>query len=90
MHFLKVPCMAIYIMKIGIWNGSQTMWDSFQISVFNAKNLPFLVFLKPYLHAQTLVCVRRLLGCVHKFMLAYAGLGFLLAFIFQKNLFLAH
>ena len=25
------------------WNGSQTMWDSFQTSVFNAENLSFCV-----------------------------------------------
>ena len=44
MCFENVPCMTIYIMKIGVWNGSQTMWDSFQTSVFNAENLTFVVF----------------------------------------------
>ena len=27
--FEKEPCMAIYIEKIGVWNDSQMMWDSF-------------------------------------------------------------
>ena len=36
--------MAIYIVKNGVWNGSQKMWDSFQTSVFNAKNLPFVIY----------------------------------------------
>ena len=44
MCFEKVPCIAIYIVKIGIWNDSQRMWDSFQTSVFNAENLNFLCF----------------------------------------------
>ena len=44
MCFEKVPCMAIYIVKIGVWNDSQTMWDSLQTSVFNTKNLHFIVF----------------------------------------------
>ena len=29
--FENIPCKATYIVKIGIWNDSQTMWDSFQI-----------------------------------------------------------
>ena len=36
--------MVIYIVKMGVWNGSQTMWDLFQTLVFNAKNLSFIVF----------------------------------------------
>ena len=39
MCFEKAPCMAIYIVKIGVWNDSQMMWDSFQTLVFNAENL---------------------------------------------------
>ena len=26
----NMPCMALYSEKIEVWNGSQTMWDSFQ------------------------------------------------------------
>ena len=33
MCFEKVPYIAIYIEKIGVWNDSQTMWGSFQNSV---------------------------------------------------------
>jgi len=33
--------MAIYIVKVRVWNDSQTMWDSFQTSVFNAENLSY-------------------------------------------------
>ena len=73
--FQKVACMAIYTVKIGICNGFQTMWDSFQTSVFNVEKFPLWCFCN-------LTYVHRLLGYVHKFMLAYTGLGFLLAFIF--------
>jgi len=48
--------MAIYILKIGVWNVSQMMWDSFQTSVFNAENLSFIVF--GTFHARTGLCLR--------------------------------
>lgn len=34
----KVPFIAFYSGKIGVWCGSQMMWDSFQ-TIFNAKKL---------------------------------------------------
>ena len=46
-------------MKIGVWNGSQTMWDSFQTSIFNTENLSFIGLWNP--------------TCVHRLMLAYAS-----------------
>ena len=55
MYFEKVPCMAIYIVKIEVQNDSRTMWDSFQTSVFNAKNLSFIV--SETLHACTGLCL---------------------------------
>ena len=48
--FEMVPCMAFYSSKMGAWNGSQTMWDSFQNPNFNVDNLSFIV-------SRTLACV---------------------------------
>ena len=48
--------MAIYIVKMRVWNSSQTMWDSFQTSVFNVENLPFIIF--GTLHARAGLCLR--------------------------------
>ena len=45
------------------------------------------MFLKPYLHAHTLVYICRLSGDIRRFVPSYAGLGFLLAFIFQNYIF---
>ena len=35
--------MAFYSGKIGVWGGSQTMWDSFHMNLC-AKSFPFIVF----------------------------------------------
>ena len=43
--------MVIYIVKMRDWNVSQTMWDLFQTSVFNAENLSLIVFGTLYAHA---------------------------------------
>ena len=51
MFMKKVPCMVVCIEKIGVWNESQTMWDSFQTFVFNTENLSFIVFGTPHAHA---------------------------------------
>ena len=83
MCFEKVPCMAIYIVKMGVWNGSKTMWDSFQISVFSAENLPFKV--SGTLHACPSLCLcvhaswpcAQVGSCVHRLRVS-------LALIFQK------
>ena len=48
-----MPCMTIYILKIGVWNGSHMMWDLFQTSVFNEKNLPFIVSETLHAHARS-------------------------------------
>jgi len=37
------PCMAIYIVKMGVWTGSQTMRDSFQTSTLMQKTCFFYV-----------------------------------------------
>ena len=50
MCFEKLLCMAFYNSKIGVWNDSQTMFDSFQNSNFKAKKLSFMVF-------GTLTCI---------------------------------
>ena len=57
-YFENIPCKAFYSGKNWVWNGSQTMWDSFQTSVIIAKNFPFL-------------CLWNL-GSVHKSVPAYA------------------
>ena len=66
----NIPFKALYSWKVGVSNGSQKMWDSFQILVFNAKNLPFIGFWNP-----SHIC---------RFVPAYAGRGFPWSFIFQK------
>ena len=45
--------MALYSEKIGVWNDSQTMWDSFQNPSLMQKKFPFIVF-------GTLTCVHML------------------------------
>ena len=50
--FWNVPCKAFYSGKNGVWNGSQTMWDSFQTSTIIAENTHFSYFWNPS-------CVRR-------------------------------
>ena len=52
MGFEKVTCMAIYIVKMGVWNDLQTMWDLFQTSALMQKTCIFYV--SRTLHA----CVR--------------------------------
>ena len=42
--FENVPCKALYNGKNAIWNGSQTMLDSFQTSAIIAENVSFLCF----------------------------------------------
>ena len=49
--FEKVPCMAIYIIKVGVWNVSLTMWDSFQTSALMHKICLFM-FLEPNMRMQ--------------------------------------
>ena len=44
MCFENVPYKALYSEKNWIWNGSQTMWNSFQTSAIIAKNSPFPCF----------------------------------------------
>ena len=62
--------MALYNEKIGVFNDSQMMWDSFQTSTLMQKNFPFIVSetlvacaspclrtLASDLHTQVLTCV---------------------------------
>ena len=44
MCFENVPCKALYSGKNEVWNGSQTMWDSFQTLAVIVENLHFLCF----------------------------------------------
>ena len=63
--------MAIYIVKMGVWNDSQTMCDSFQTLVFNGENLPFYV--SETLAAYADLCLHmQCVACVHKHEPAYA------------------
>ena len=72
--------MAIYIVKVGVWNNSHTIWDSFQTSVFNAKNLSFIV--PGTLHARTGSGMRaHANSCVHRSKAS-------LALLFQKQIYL--
>jgi len=75
--------MAIYIVKMGFGRAPRRCEIHSKPQSLMQKTFLSRAF-ETLLHAQTLVCVRRLLGCVCRFMPAYAGLGFLLAFIFQK------
>ena len=53
MCVLKMYLVRLYIVgKNKVWNGSQTMWDSFQTSAIIVENLPFSCFWNPS-------CVRR-------------------------------
>ena len=60
MYFESIPCKAIYIMKIGVSNDSQTMWDSFQTTTLMQKTCLFM-FLEPFMHAQvdSYMCMTR-------------------------------
>ena len=59
--FENVPCRAFYKGKNGVWNSSQMMWDSFQISTIIVENLHFLYFWNP--------------SCVHRIMPVYTCFG---------------
>ena len=53
---LQVPCMDIYIVKIGVEIGSQTMWDLFQILVLTQKT--FIFYVSRTLHAHAGLSLR--------------------------------
>ena len=57
--------MAIYIVKIRVWNGSYMMWDSFQTSVFNIENLSFIVSGTLYTHGGLCLCAHTSWPCVY-------------------------
>ena len=57
--------MAIYIEKIGVWNESQTMWDSFQTSALTQITCLFM-FLEPFMCVQDRACVRMQHGCARR------------------------
>ena len=79
--FENIPCKATYSVKIGVWNNSQTMWDSFQISTLMQKNSLFSFWNSLYVGKIKLVCRGR-------FMCAYSE-GFL-GLIFSKIYLFAH
>ena len=72
MCFEKVPCMAIYIVKMGVWNGSKTMWDSFQSQSLVQKTC-LSKFLEPYMRAQVCVYVCMHHGRARRLVLACVG-----------------
>ena len=72
--FEKIPCKAFFSGKNGVWNGSQTMWDSFQTSAIITKNLPFYV--SETLAAYVEVCLRtHALAYVCRLLPMYMGQG---------------
>ena len=73
--FEKLPCMAIYIKKIEVWNDSQTMWDSFQTLALMQKTCIFM-FLEPFMCTQDWACVCMQHGYAHKQILTCAYRGF--------------
>ena len=83
MCFEKVPCMTIYIVKMGVWNSSQMMWDLFQTSIFNVENLSFIVSRTLHVHvslglrAHASWLRAQVDSCVHK-------VGSSLALLFKK------
>ena len=78
--FLKI----YHSVKIGVWNDSQTMWDSFSI---NAENLPYLCF-------WNLLCMRKIVPtCACKKLCAHTDscvriARVSLALLFQKYIYL--
>ena len=55
--------MTIYVMEMRVWNGTQTMWDLFQASIFNAENTHFIV--SKTLHACARSCLRVYASWLH-------------------------
>ena len=65
MSFENVPCKATYSVKIGVWNDSQMMWDSFQTSALIQKN--DLIYVSGTLYAHAGSSLRaHVERCVHK------------------------
>ena len=70
---------------MGVWNGSQTMWDSFQTSHLMLKNFPFITLACVRRPVYAYVCMRHAhatLGnactytCMHMRALGFLGLNF--------------
>ena len=81
--FAKLPGMVIYIVKMRVWNGSQTMWDSFQTFVFNAENLPLIV--SRTLHERASLCMHH--GHARRLIPTRIGRGFSWLYL-SKNRFI--
>ena len=78
MCFEKVSCMVTYIVKIKVWNDSQTMWNSFQTFVLMQKTC--LIYVSGICHACTRSCLCAACegdSCVHTARVS-------LALLFQK------
>ena len=54
--FEKVPFISLYSQAIGVWGGSQTMWDLFQTK-FKCRKFAFYSFWNPSMRADARVCV---------------------------------
>ena len=52
----NIPYNATYSVKIGVWNDSKTMWDSFQISVLIQKTC--LIYVSGALLVRAGLCLR--------------------------------
>jgi len=83
--------MALYSEKIGVRNGSQTMWDSFQTLTLMQKKPVFHSFWNPSMctHARVCIriheaCARRSRACMRIHMYAYTCSRVSVTFIFQK------
>ena len=81
--FENVQCKAFIVKINGAWNGSQTMWDSFQNSTIIAKNLHFYAFKTLAAYAGMCMCMLAL-ARVRKPRPTYASRGPLWLFYFQK------
>ena len=82
----KLPFMAIYSRKIGVWGWSQTMWDSLKTRI-KCKMLSLHSLWNPsYVHMPMYGCVYVWLKCVYRYVCMHAHtLGFLVAVLFQKK-----
>ena len=90
----KLPFMAIYSRKIGVWGWSQTMWDSLKTRI-KCKKLSIHSFWNPsYVRMPVYACTcykhaYAWLKCVYAYMCMHAHtIGFPVAFLFQKKSFI--
>ena len=81
--FENVLCKTLYNGKNGVWNDSQTIWDSFQILAIIAEDLSFYV--SETLVAYAGVCLwTYALAHVRRPLPMYVGQGLFWSSYFQK------